>query len=396
MSGAARLLPSRLLFIADSSHAADLPALVARAAAAGVGFFEVRRPRSSGDGGSGVRLAEVSACLRAAGGGAVLVNDRVDLAVLAGAAGAHVGQDDLPAVAARQILGPGRFLGLSTHDPAQAAEADALPAGVLDYVAVGPVFASRTKSGHAPVLGLEGLASCCARTRLPVVAIGGIRPEDVAGILAAGATAVAVAGALHPDVEERASAFLAALAPAGPDDRVAGPGGLVLLAGPPGAGKSAVGRLLAARMGVPFHDLDDLASGGTGAAALIVSGGEAALRAAEGDALAALVRRGGKAVVALGGGTLLTARARLLAASERLVALDVTVEVCLARLRATGERRPLLEAARAGGAAAVARHFSERAVPDASVRVDGMAGPEAVAEAVVRALADGIQPSPSA
>ncbi len=124
----------------------------------------------------------------------VIVNDRVDLAWLAGAAGAHVGQEDLPPAAARRLLGADAILGLSTHDAAQLERARREPAS---YIAVGPVFGTRTKeTGYMPV-GLEMVRQA---VRLaggrPVVAIGGITLETAASVWDAGAAAVAVIGDL--------------------------------------------------------------------------------------------------------------------------------------------------------------------------------------------------------
>src|SRR5215831_3999507 len=86
----------------------------------------------------------------------IIVNDRVDVAIAAGADGVHLGQDDLPAAAARAILGSSRIIGFSTHSPEQAVEASLWD---VDYVAIGPVFATATKLDPDPVLGLEPLTA---------------------------------------------------------------------------------------------------------------------------------------------------------------------------------------------------------------------------------------------
>jgi thiamine-phosphate pyrophosphorylase len=124
----------------------------------------------------------------------VIVNDRVDVAVLAHAAGAHVGQDDLAPAAARGQLGPQAILGISTHDSSQFARALREPA---TYLAIGPIFGTRTKdTGYEPV----GLGLVRAARRLgpgvPIVAIGGITLDSAPSVLDAGATAVAVIGDL--------------------------------------------------------------------------------------------------------------------------------------------------------------------------------------------------------
>lgn len=122
----------------------------------------------------------------------VIVNDDPALAVTAGAAGAHVGQDDLSAAAAREVLGPTRLLGVSTHDAAQLAAAHAAGA---DYAGFGPCFATATK-GYREGLGPEALRVALAGARLPVFAIGGITTDNLPALIAAGCTRVAVSSAI--------------------------------------------------------------------------------------------------------------------------------------------------------------------------------------------------------
>lgn len=155
--------------------------------------------------------------VRAAGayGAAVVVNDRADLARIAGAAGVHVGQEDLPPKAARQLLGDGALVGYSTHSVEQI---DAALTEPISYVAVGPVFGTRTKdTGYDPV-GLDLVAAAKARAGgLPVVAIGGITLATAPAVLAAGASAVAVISDLLTggDPALRIRAYLRALSVAG-------------------------------------------------------------------------------------------------------------------------------------------------------------------------------------
>ena len=142
-------------------------------------------------------------------GGRVIVNDRADLARLADADGVHVGQTDLPVAAARDIVGPGRIVGVSTHDRDQIDEA---LAGAASYIAVGPIFQTTTKdTGYSP-RGLELLRYAAGRGK-PIVAIGGITLERAPEAVAAGAGAVAVITDLlvGGDPEARVRAFLAAL-----------------------------------------------------------------------------------------------------------------------------------------------------------------------------------------
>jgi thiamine-phosphate pyrophosphorylase len=118
-----------------------------------------------------------------------LVNDRVDWALLAGADGVHVGDEDLPVAETRRLLGPDRIVGVTVRGATAAREAAAAGA---TYVGLGPVFATRTKEVPAPVLGLERLATEVRATPLPVVAIGGISLERVSAVARTGVHGVAV------------------------------------------------------------------------------------------------------------------------------------------------------------------------------------------------------------
>ena len=123
-------------------------------------------------------------------GASIVVNDRVDIARLSGAAGAHVGQDDLPPAAARMLLGPEAIVGRSTHTAAQVEEALRQP---ISYVAVGPVFGTQTKATGYDAVGPEFVAQAADMARgMPVVAIGGITLDAVPALIGAGAGAVAV------------------------------------------------------------------------------------------------------------------------------------------------------------------------------------------------------------
>lgn len=119
----------------------------------------------------------------------LIVNDRVEIARAVGAAGAHVGQSDLAARAARDALGPEATIGLSIETPAQLAAVDW---DVVDYVGAGPVRATATKPDHAAPLGFDGLAEICAASPAPVVAIGGLGPSDVEAARRAGAQGIAL------------------------------------------------------------------------------------------------------------------------------------------------------------------------------------------------------------
>ncbi|MEK7475852.1 MAG: thiamine phosphate synthase [Candidatus Coatesbacteria bacterium] len=129
---------------------------------------------------------------RALGGCTLVLNDRCDLAGAAGVDGVHLGQDDLPLYEARRLLGPGVWIGLSAGTPAEVAQAvEEHP----DYISLGPAYATRTKRDAGPALGGRGfrrLAGLAGRDR-PLLAVGGVRPDNVGDLIGNGATAVAAA-----------------------------------------------------------------------------------------------------------------------------------------------------------------------------------------------------------
>jgi len=137
-------------------------------------FFEISRRLSSALGPRGVRL---------------IVNDRPDIALLVGAGGVHVGQDDLSVEDARAVCGPDRWVGVSTHTLDQLAAADRTSA---DYIAFGPIFPTATKKNPDPVVGTELLRKARQMTKKPLVAIGGITLDRAAEVYRAGADSLAV------------------------------------------------------------------------------------------------------------------------------------------------------------------------------------------------------------
>ena len=162
---------------------------------------------------AGAFVSWVSAGVRGAAGSGVhvVVNDRADVALLTGAGGVHLGQDDVSVRVARRLLGPRTVIGLSTHTPAELELASREPA---DYLAVGPVFDTKTKADSAPVVSLSGVREARARYGGPLVAIGGIRRARIRSVLAAGADAAAVIAAVSGDspreIADKARALLAA------------------------------------------------------------------------------------------------------------------------------------------------------------------------------------------
>jgi len=139
-----------------------------------------------------------------------IVNDRCDLALAVDADGVHLGQSDLSLNLARRLMGPDRLIGISTHQPEEVLEATA---GGADYIGFGPMYPTKTKSHHGVVVGIEGLKKARSLTSLPIFAIGGITPESVKNIMAAGASGVAVASAVlnAPDCEASVRAFMQSL-----------------------------------------------------------------------------------------------------------------------------------------------------------------------------------------
>ena len=143
---------------------------------------------------------------RVLGNGVTLImNDRADICIAAGYEGVHVGQDDLSAEGARTVVGPGRIVGVSTHNLQQLQEADAGPA---DYIAYGPVFATLSKRRPDPLVGLDGIRAARAATKKPLVAIGGITRANARSVIDAGADSVAVISDLLSSPTKVAEEFL--------------------------------------------------------------------------------------------------------------------------------------------------------------------------------------------
>jgi len=138
----------------------------------------------------------------------LIMNDRADLCLIAEFDGVHVGQDDLLPESVRSIIGPERWLGVSTHNPEQIKEADRTSA---DYLAIGPVFSTSSKANPDPVVGLEGVRRARQLTRKPLVAIGGITRANAASVIEAGADSVAVISDLLREPRKSAEEFFRVL-----------------------------------------------------------------------------------------------------------------------------------------------------------------------------------------
>jgi thiamine-phosphate pyrophosphorylase len=196
----------RLYALVDPERAGghDLAALARTLAVGGATLVQLR------DKNSGTRQMIERACaIKAALAGVpFLVNDRVDVALAAGADGVHVGQDDMPAQDARRLLGPDAILGLSIKTLEQV---EAVPIELLDYVCIGGVFATASKDNPDPPIGLAGLKAIAAAMharapRLPAGAIAGIDESNAKNAIAAGADGVAVISALSLAADPGAAA----------------------------------------------------------------------------------------------------------------------------------------------------------------------------------------------
>jgi thiamine-phosphate pyrophosphorylase len=187
------LFPGGLYLLLDPAVAGSRPLdeIVTNALISGVRTFQLRMktPHTGEFFNEAFRLTP----LIHAAGGRLFVNDRCDVALAAGADGVHLGQEDLPLGEARALLGPGMLIGISTHNLAQALEAEALGA---DYIGFGPIFPTRTKTHPEPVVGIEGLREVRLRVRLPIVAIGGITAVNISAVARAGSEAPAVLSAV--------------------------------------------------------------------------------------------------------------------------------------------------------------------------------------------------------
>jgi thiamine-phosphate pyrophosphorylase len=192
----------RLMLVTDDRLAAgrDLVALALSAERGGVTSFQLRLKRATA-----AELAHTTRALVQALRIPVLVNDRPDVAIAAGAAGVHLGPEDLPVVLARRIAPPGFLIGASVGS-----ESEAAAGGSADYWGIGPWRSTSTKEDAGSSLGQEGFQRLLALAQgKPTIAIGGIKPEDVPVVLGAGGTGVAVVSGIlgAEDVEAAAARY---------------------------------------------------------------------------------------------------------------------------------------------------------------------------------------------
>ncbi|MGA8763016.1 MAG: thiamine phosphate synthase [Candidatus Sulfotelmatobacter sp.] len=194
----------RLYAIVDAaflSTAEDMVAFVGELVAGGCSLLQYRNKGSN----AGAMLEQARELKKRVGPSVkFIINDRADLCLAAEFDGVHVGQDDLSPESVRRIIGPNRWLGISTHNSEQLNEADRTSA---DYLAMGPVFSTSSKEKPDPIVGLDGVRRARGLTRKPLVAIGGITRANAASVIEAGADSVAVISDLLREPRKSAEEF---------------------------------------------------------------------------------------------------------------------------------------------------------------------------------------------
>lgn len=189
------------IFDPDVTPGVEMAHALRAAAAGGVRLLQLRCKSMSTP--AFLRLAMMAKAALSGAGVPLIINDRVDIALACGADGVHVGQDDLPAQAARRVLGANAIIGLTVRSEA---EARAAPLEVIDYVGLGGVFATPSKVNETAPLGLDGFRRLVEvlrsrRPDLPICAIAGITVENCAAVIAAGADGIAVISAIFASGE---------------------------------------------------------------------------------------------------------------------------------------------------------------------------------------------------
>jgi len=203
------LIDFRLYCVTDRRHTAGRPLVEVIHAALDGGVRAVQLREKDLEGGALYQLAAQLRALTARYQARLLINDRLDVALAVEADGVHLGQTSFPAAAARRLLGPGKLIGVSTHNPTEIAAA----AGA-DFVVFGPVYATPSKAAYGEPQGLVRLRQAVALSPAPLLAIGGITAKRVAQVLTTGAHGVSVISALSaaPDPAREASILLAQIA----------------------------------------------------------------------------------------------------------------------------------------------------------------------------------------
>jgi thiamine-phosphate pyrophosphorylase len=196
----------RVYLVTDRRQAAggDIVSVVSRALDGGIRAVQLREKDLPAR--ELLRLARELREATSRRGARLLVNDRVDLAIAAGADGVHLGVSSMPAAEARRLLGPGALIGCSAHS---LREVDEAQSGGADFVTFGPVYPTASKAAYGPPVGVAALAAACAAARVPVFAIGGIGAGNLDEVRLAGAHGVGLISAVvaSPDPGAAAGEF---------------------------------------------------------------------------------------------------------------------------------------------------------------------------------------------
>ena len=198
----------RLYFVTDRRHTAGRPLVDVVHAALDGGVRAIQLREKDLEGGALYHLAEQIRQITARYQARLLINERLDVALAVDADGVHLGQTSFPAATARRLLGPDKLIGVSTHS-----QAEITAAAGADFIVFGPVYFTPSKAAYGKPQGLERLRQAVAHSPIPLIAIGGIKSEQVAEILAAGAHGIAVISAIStaPDPARAAHDLLAQL-----------------------------------------------------------------------------------------------------------------------------------------------------------------------------------------
>ncbi|EKO3440779.1 TPA: thiamine phosphate synthase [Vibrio fluvialis] len=185
----------------DQQDLSTLCRVVKQAIAGGVSLVQVREKQS--DVRTFIERAAAVKAVLSSSGVPLIINDRVDVALAVDADGVHLGQSDMPATLARQLLGPDKLIGLSVENEQQFEQAQSLP---VDYLGLSAIFATPTKTNTVKHWGLDGLNWAMARSRLPMVAIGGLNTCNIGAVAQTGVHGIALVSAIShaPDPQQAA------------------------------------------------------------------------------------------------------------------------------------------------------------------------------------------------
>ncbi|CAH1606421.1 Thiamine-phosphate synthase [Vibrio jasicida] len=191
----------------DQQDLATLKRVVRKAVEGGVSMVQVREKH--GDVRAFIERAKAVKDILKDTDVPLIINDRVDVALAVDADGVHLGQSDMPATIARELIGPNKILGLSIENEEQLAEADSLP---IDYIGLSAIFATPTKTNTKKHWGIDGLKMALETTSLPIVAIGGINENNIPQLSATGVHGLALVSAIcHAEDPKAASEYLLGL-----------------------------------------------------------------------------------------------------------------------------------------------------------------------------------------